>query len=573
MNEQRFVVEITRPVPADAVAEVSAEIARRLDMEPQRIVTLLSERVGAVTKAVLPDKAKAIADVFRAAGVRVVVLPAPETAPVPEPGTAPVPEPGTAPEQAPGTTPEPRPQTAPEPGLGTAPGLAREPSPSPSHEQEAETWRSDEPERHGVGDPYPDDPEQREAEEAQSDDLEPSAVEETQSADTDERHFGSRDVAEPNVIRWDATHAWAVDEPADWGRLSQRSTEPGPEAQEDEPHPGAAEPQADVREVEAPDEREPDREEAPAAGAAGEAAQAPHDLPPWRFEATDPELEDEADQLGPRVPPREPSPFSTSTRWVPSPHDEYGFDGDEVPQVATAPDLEEQWNDARSTSAGRGFRPQAGAWIDDGHAAEPPHEGPRLRVYLMWSLIVSIVVFLLLQFVMADRARSGPPASDFAAGLAAFRNGEFAAAMRAWEPEAASGNPVAQYYLGYMAQNGLGQPWSNARAASYYRDAATAGLPEAQLALGDLYLRGMGVEQDATRGAALYAMAASSGDARARYEYGNLLLHGRGVARDPALALAQFEAAAAGGLAEAADLVAFAREAADSQPGVPAATP
>ncbi len=284
-------------------------------------------------------------------------------------------------------------------------------------------------------------------------------------------------------------------------------------------------------------------------------------------------LEEEADQLGPRVPAPGGSLFSTSTRWVPSPHDEYGFDGDPVPQVANGGDLEEQWNEGRMTSAGRGFGPRAGTWADERHTAEPPREGPRLRIFLMWGLIVSIVVFLLLQFVMADRARSGPEPSAYSAGLRAFRNGEFAAAIRAWEPEAVEGNAAAQYYLGYMAQNGLGQPWSNARAAGYYRGAAEAGLPEAQLALGDLYLRGMGVERDEAQGAALYAQAAGSGDTRARFEYGKLLLHGKGVARDPALALAQFEAAAGAGLADAADLVAFAKEAVEAQPEAPAVAP
>ena len=50
MSEQRFVVEITRPVPPEQVDRVARQIATRLELDPERIVTLLDGRIGAVPR-------------------------------------------------------------------------------------------------------------------------------------------------------------------------------------------------------------------------------------------------------------------------------------------------------------------------------------------------------------------------------------------------------------------------------------------------------------------------------------------------------------------------------------------
>lgn len=499
MSETRFVVEITRQVPADAVLDVSALIADRLEMDPERIFTLLNGRVGPVTKPVLSDKAAAIAEVFTAAGVKVAILPAGVTDGPSLPRGDPSEDASAATGEAgPAQVPEdePGPELAEETPSQRAPG-AREPR------LPTEEWAA------GQGYEWSEDEE--------------NAWPERPGGSPSEPWEGP--VFEPRPRPWDATGVWADDESADWRKLGQRPGEARERAQHATPPPPSS----------------------PEAGLAGDGA------------------EEEADRLGPREQRPDRGTFSTSTRWVPSPHDEYGFDPEEDPLVPSAVEGPRAWDEGgMAVMRGRGFGLGLG---DAAHGSvEPPGASPRLRVYLMWGLIVSIVVFLLLQFVMADRVRNGAGASGFDAGLAAYRKADFASAIRAWEPEAEHGNVIAQYYLGYMAQNGLGQPWSNARAAGYYRRAAEGGLPEAQLALGDLYLRGMGVELDEGRGASLYAQAAASGSPRARFEYGKLLLHGRGTPRDPLAALAQFEAAAAAGFEAAGDFVAFAKEAAQSEP-------
>ena len=73
MSERRYVVELTRPVPATELAAAAGQIARRLGLDVGRVVTLLKERVGPVTKPVLAAKADAIAQVFQDAGVDVAV--------------------------------------------------------------------------------------------------------------------------------------------------------------------------------------------------------------------------------------------------------------------------------------------------------------------------------------------------------------------------------------------------------------------------------------------------------------------------------------------------------------------
>ena len=81
MSERRYVVELTKPVPASRLPSASQEIARRLGLDVSRVVTLLKDRVGPVSKPVLAAKADAIAAVFLEAGVDVAIYDAAATRP------------------------------------------------------------------------------------------------------------------------------------------------------------------------------------------------------------------------------------------------------------------------------------------------------------------------------------------------------------------------------------------------------------------------------------------------------------------------------------------------------------
>lgn len=490
VSEQRFVVEITRPVPPDKVATVAARIAGRLRLDLERIHTLLDGRVGPVTRPVLADKADSIAEVFAEAGVRVIVVGAPSSVTAasvdPEPS-----DPDLAAEAAPAVTEPSADQPAAPERTGTArtePARTWDPATAwDNAASDIDQWQPAQVEQ-GRG---------RVIETAGSDEADRSSDAEDhdidQSSHMSEVGRGPRSRGAATTPRVDTTH-----HASDHG-----ANQPDP-ARADQP---------DVDDD-----------------------------------------EDEADRLGPtssRTTPERLFTTSTSTRWVPSPHDAYGFDADEEPYVPAAEEGE------RGAGTGQGDNLEPHGYEAPQWRGGQPRRAPALRTYLLWSLAASLLVLILLQVVFAARGLAGSDPLDYNVGLRAYQQGDFAKAKRIWEPLASEGEPHAQYQLGFMAQHGLGQPWSNARAANHYRRAAEAGLPEAQLALGELYLRGMGVEQDAQIAAQWYLRAAQAGHAEAQYQYALLVLHGEGVAQQFDTALAWFEAAAVGGVARAADLVAF----------------
>ena len=79
---------------------------------------------------------------------------------------------------------------------------------------------------------------------------------------------------------------------------------------------------------------------------------------------------------------------------------------------------------------------------------------------------------------------------------------ECAYVLESLRPLAENGNPVAQYDLGRLLEEGLGLPQdfgpsrNYSEAATYYRKSAEQGNWEAQMSLGQLYENGRGVPQD-----------------------------------------------------------------------------
>lgn len=145
-----------------------------------------------------------------------------------------------------------------------------------------------------------------------------------------------------------------------------------------------------------------------------------------------------------------------------------------------------------------------------------------------------------------------PPAkADFAAGVAAYDRGEYAAAYEAWLPLARAGDPAAQRNIGHLCRFGLGVAQDFERAAYWYREAAEAGLAAAQTNLAVMYLRGQGVTADAERAAYWFRLAAVQGHAVAQYNLGLLYLSGNGVGRSEARAMGWFHLAAKAGHGQA----------------------
>jgi uncharacterized protein len=87
-------------------------------------------------------------------------------------------------------------------------------------------------------------------------------------------------------------------------------------------------------------------------------------------------------------------------------------------------------------------------------------------------------------------------AADFQKGLTAAQSGDFATALREWEPLAKQGDASAQFNLGFMYDEGQGVSQNNKTAVKWYTLAAKQGYALAQYNLGRMYGLGTGVIQD-----------------------------------------------------------------------------
>ncbi len=564
MDEQRYVVVITRPVPPEKVAHVAQRIAERLNVPVERIVTLLDGRVGEVTKPVLADKADAITEVFAEAGVSVVIDAARIDPPAYRERFGDPNGHGYVTDQAPD-----------EP---VQPDLPEEPSAPDSIEDDdvpwdqegtwgfdadaAQQWSRQQDEPHS-------DPEA--ADDVDAPRIQPPVQPTVQPPDQPDElsaaSFSDDDDDYQPYESQEDSYDGPYDEPYE-EPFEESFEQPYDQLGRQTPVADAGAADADAPDASFEENTVPE-EEADRLGPTPRRLRVAYEEPPVTLSEEDLPPSPCAgvssghgagdDATNGMAPPR----YAASTRWTPSPHDPYAFAPEDAPgyegrratpvgPARTTPleplDREDRADHQRD-SVGGFFSPE-----------EEPRGEPRLRIYLLWALAVSLLVLVLLQFVMALRPDGvgGAPAGTYESGLEAYRKGDFVAARKTWEPIAEAGNARAQYFLGFMLQNGMGQDWSNARAAGWYQRAAQQGLPEAQLALGDLYIRGMGVPLDPAMGATWYASAASGGDPMGQFEYAKLLLHGVGVPQDLNAAYAWFEAAAAAGLEVASDYVDYA---------------
>lgn len=141
---------------------------------------------------------------------------------------------------------------------------------------------------------------------------------------------------------------------------------------------------------------------------------------------------------------------------------------------------------------------------------------------------------------------TGPQAAwvvDFRTGWGAFAQGDFATAIRTWQPLAEQGFPREQFLMG-VAHTESG---NDAEAAKYYRMAADQGHARAQNNLGSMYEDGRGVPQSDEEAAKWYLEAASQGLAGAQTNLGAMYAAGAIGPKDNVKAYAWFAIAAAQG--------------------------
>ena len=119
--------------------------------------------------------------------------------------------------------------------------------------------------------------------------------------------------------------------------------------------------------------------------------------------------------------------------------------------------------------------------------------------------------------------------ADLAEGFAAYERGDYATALREWQPLAEQGDAAAQLTLGGMYRKGEGVPQDDKAAAQWYRRAAEQGVAVAQANLGMMYDKGQGVPQDHKAAAQWFRRAAEQGYAYAQGSLALMYAQGKGV--------------------------------------------
>jgi TPR repeat protein len=102
--------------------------------------------------------------------------------------------------------------------------------------------------------------------------------------------------------------------------------------------------------------------------------------------------------------------------------------------------------------------------------------------------------------------------ADFAAGVAALKTHDYAAAFVEFKSEADNHNAKAQNLVGEMYMTGLGVGKNATEAANWFHKAAEQGVPAAQRSLGLMYSKGDGVAPDYERAYFWLSVLARNGD-------------------------------------------------------------
>ena len=171
--------------------------------------------------------------------------------------------------------------------------------------------------------------------------------------------------------------------------------------------------------------------------------------------------------------------------------------------------------------------------------------GPRALAVARSLFVGAAPAFALLLWPAAS---PGGPSEDAAA---AYKRGDYGAAIRLYRALADQGDARAQNSLGRMYLRGQGASRDYREAMKWFRRAAALGSADAQFNLGDIYLREYGVKQDLIEAARWYTRAAEQGHVGAQFTLAVLYLIGQGVSQSHQKAGYWFDRAAAQGFADA----------------------
>ena len=165
-----------------------------------------------------------------------------------------------------------------------------------------------------------------------------------------------------------------------------------------------------------------------------------------------------------------------------------------------------------------------------------------------------IVLRFPVALVLSIVCLAAPAWADFKAGADASQRGDYATALREWQPLAKQGQALAQYNLGLLYANGQGVSKDDAQAQQWYEKAAAQGHADAQVNLGILYDYGRGVAQDFKKAVYWYRLSAKQGNELAQRQLGLMFERGDGVPQDYVQAYMWYTLGAANGAKRGAAL-------------------
>jgi TPR repeat protein len=143
-------------------------------------------------------------------------------------------------------------------------------------------------------------------------------------------------------------------------------------------------------------------------------------------------------------------------------------------------------------------------------------------------------------------------AADFQAGLDAYNHGDFATALKEWQPLAEQGEANSQYNLGLLYARGQGVTQDYTQALAWYRKAAAQDVPAAEYNLGVMYANGQGVPADPEEAKKWFLKAAENGVGEAVTGLATIYSEGEGAFKNYSEAEKWYRQAAEKGVASAA---------------------
>jgi TPR repeat protein len=138
----------------------------------------------------------------------------------------------------------------------------------------------------------------------------------------------------------------------------------------------------------------------------------------------------------------------------------------------------------------------------------------------------------------------GDTRAGVAEGVEAYKLGDFPSAYTEFLDAALTGDPVAQFLVGSLHEDGLGTLSDDNAAVRWYEKAAAQKDEGALVALAHLLLAGRGADRDEARAAVLLTDAAKLGNAKAMNTLGALYADGIGVTTSPEQALTWYRKSA-----------------------------